>query len=379
LPERAGEAGTERKLNLLIVASSLWIGGAETVMRHLAHAIDRRRFNVTVCYLKERGHVGDELAAAGIDIIGLPGAAPGKVDYLSFRKLLEVIRSRRIDVAHTHTAHGLVDATMCKLFAPGLKVVHTFHFGNYPHTRKRIIWMERVFSRLADKLFAVGEVQRAQILAVHRVPPRRISTIWNGVTAPAGAGEAGFRERVGAANRVLVGTIATFINQKGLPDLLDVAARLRDEGRNVQFVVVGEGRMRAELEAKRRALRLDDRVTFTGWVTNAADVALPVFDVFFQPSIWEAMSVVILEAMAAGKPIVATRVGETPHIIEDGKDGFLVEPRDVGGMSVALGRLIEDAELRRRMGEAARRKVEQRFTVEHMTRAYEQAYLAARQ
>ncbi len=134
-------------MNLLILASSLWIGGAETVIRNLALAVDRRRFNVTVCCLKQRGTVGDELVKAGVEVIELPRSGEG-VDYFTFRKLLTIIRQRQIDVVHTHTAHGLVDATMCKLYARRLKVVHTFHFGNYPHTKPRIIWMERIFSPL---------------------------------------------------------------------------------------------------------------------------------------------------------------------------------------------------------------------------------------
>lgn len=365
----------ERKVNLLIVASSLWIGGAESLIRHLAHAINRARFNVTVCYLKQRGHIGDELVRDGIDIIGISNSPEPQVDYLTFLKLRKVIRAKRIDVVHTHTTHGLVDANMCKLLMPRLHVVHTFHFGNYPHTRPRILWMERVFSRFVDRLISVGEIQRRQIQKVHRIPDRRITTIWNGVPLPSGAGDPSFRSKLGAENRTLIGTIATFIQQKGLSDLLDVARRVLDAGYKARFVVVGGGHLRTELEEKRRRLGLEDDVVFTGWVTNAAELALPTFDIFFQPSLWEAMSVVILEAMAAGKPIVATRVGENTRIIEDGVDGLLVNPKDVHGMARAIGRLIDDASLRVELGRAARAKVERRFTVQQMTRAYEEVYL----
>jgi glycosyltransferase involved in cell wall biosynthesis len=373
LVDPASSVSEGGKVNLLILASSLWIGGAETVIRNLALAVDRRRFNVTVCCLKQRGTVGDELVKAGVEVIELPRSGEG-VDYFTFRKLLTIVRQRQIDVVHTHTAHGLVDATMCKLYARRLKVVHTFHFGNYPHTKPRIIWMERIFSRFADRLFAVGHVQRKQVQAVHYLPERRIGVIWNGVTPPAPA-RAGFRETMKTGPRILIGTIATLILQKGLSDLMAVAARLRELGHtNVQFVVCGEGKLRPELEARRAELGVEDLVALPGWVSDAADVALPTFDIFFQPSLWEAMSVVILEAMAAGKPIVATRVGETPHIIEDGRDGLLADPKDIDGMAGALARLLADADLRRKLGEAAQRKVNERFTVPQMTRAYEQAY-----
>lgn len=367
--------GSEKKINLLIVAASLNIGGAEMVIRHLAHTVDRQRFNVTVCHLKRRGYIGEELYREGIDIVGISNSSQPKVDYLTFLKLRKIIRAKQIDVVHTHTTHGLVDTSLCKLVTPRLRLVHTFHFGNYPHTQPRILWMERMFSRLADRLIAVGDVQRSQVRAVYRLPDHRIRTIWNGVTWLSGSGDSTFRTRMGADNRIVIGTIATLIPQKGLGDLLDVAKALRDAGRKALFVIVGDGKLRGDLEAKRRELGLEDTVVLTGWITNAADVALPTFDIFFQPSLWEAMSVVILEAMAAGKPVVATRVGENGEVIDDGVDGLLVQPKDIAGMAEALGRLIDDPTLRVRLGAAARRKVEQHFTVEHMTRAYEEVYL----
>jgi glycosyltransferase involved in cell wall biosynthesis len=370
---------TDKKLNLLIVARSLWIGGAESVIQHLAETIDRRRFNVSVCYLKERGQIGEALAKSGIDIVGVQDS--DKVDYFVFLKLLKVIRSRRIDIVHTHETFGLFVAALCKiamcltLRRPGFKVIHTFHFGNYPNTRPEILRMERFGSRFANRLLAVGEVQRGQIRSVFRFRDRSIGTLRNGVMMPTHAGDDSFRARVGAERRFLVGTIATLIEQKGLCDLMQVARRIRDNGHDAKFVICGEGHLRPELEALRHELGLDDDVVLPGWVANAAEAALPSFDVFFQPSLWEAMSMVTLEAMAAGKPVVATRVGEAPHVIEDGVDGLLANPGDVDGMTKALVRLMTDADLRRQMGRAARQKVELHFTVAHMTQAYEQVYL----
>jgi glycosyltransferase involved in cell wall biosynthesis len=374
--DRSGDQVAERRVNVLLVASALWIGGAETVVRHLAETLDRRRFNVSVVCLKQRGHIGDLLARNGIDITAFQDEETG-ADYFTFRKLRRLVLDRRIDVVHTHTTHGLVDATICRLLVPGLQVVHTFHFGNYPHTRRRVMAMELVCSRLATRLFAVGEAQRAQLRRVYRFAERSIGTIWNGVALPPLPGDRSLRDRIGAGEQLLVGTIATLIEQKGLRDVMRVARRLRDRGVEARFVIVGEGQLRDELEALRRELGLEDAVQFAGWITSAAEAALPAFDVFFQPSLWEAMSVVTLEAMAAGKPVVVTRVGEASRIIEDGVDGLLVTPADVDGMAAALARLLGDAELRARMGAAARATVERQLTIDHMTRAYERVYLEA--
>lgn len=362
----------ERRINLMIVASHLWIGGAETVIQHLAESIDRRRFNVTVCCLKQRGTVGDELARRGIEIISL--SDDGKTDYFSFRKLLKVLLAGRIDVVHTHTTHALVDSCLCSFIVPRLKIVHTFHFGNYPHTSPRILWMERLGARIADRLVAVGEVQRKQIQAVYGLRDDRIGTVYNGVPIRSSQGDPGFRQTIGTEHSVLIGTIATLIPQKGLTYLLDVAKAIRDSGRKAVFAIVGEGPLRRELEAKRDQLGLQGVVVFTGWVNNAAEMALPTFDIFFQPSLWEAMSMVILEAMACGKPVVATAVGENDFIIEDGVSGLLVQPKAVEEMAAALGRLIDDAALRVRLGQEARQKIERRFTVQHMVRDYETVY-----
>ncbi|MDH4063546.1 MAG: glycosyltransferase, partial [Acidobacteriota bacterium] len=333
-------------VNLLILASGLGLGGAETVIRHLAQAIDPQRFNVTIGCVKTLGVVGRELAAAGSDIVCLTDPNRQGVDYFTAFELRRVVRSRRIQVIHTHTTDALADAVVCKLMTPRLKVVHTFHFGNYPHIGDRILWMERIFSKAADRIVAVGEVQRRQIRSVFGFREDRIGMIWNGVLTDAPTSDVSFRARIGAGSRLIIGTVATLTEQKGLRDLMAVAARLRDHADKLCFVIVGDGPLRSELEALRRDQGLEDMVILAGWVPAAASVALPAFDVFFLPSLWEAMSVAILEAMAAGKPIVATRVGENSEILEDGADGLLVNAKDVAGMASALLRLVDDRAFR---------------------------------
>jgi glycosyltransferase involved in cell wall biosynthesis len=371
----ADSSAAPRKINLLVLASSLWIGGAEVVIAHLARNLDRTRFNVIIGYLKTCGQIGDELKRDGVEVVSVAKVHQDRPNYFTFLDVLRLVRERQIDVIHTHTTHSLVDATLCKLFAPRVKVIHTFHFGNYPNVKPRVKWMEKVFSRGADRLYAVGKTQRDQLRDFYGFRESSIGTLWNGVNAPRFGDPAEFRAKYGIPeDTVLIGVIATLIKQKGLPDLMRVARRVLDSGRKARFIVCGEGIMREELEALRRELKLEDDVMLPGWVEKAAQLALPAFDVLYQPSLWEAMSVVLLEAMAAGKPLVATRVGEAPHFVEDGVDCLLVDPGDIEGQAAAVCRVIDDPALRARMGEVARRKWEQHFTVEHMTRAYEKVY-----
>jgi glycosyltransferase involved in cell wall biosynthesis len=368
-------AGEHRKANVLLLTSALGIGGAETVVRDLAHTLDRDRFDVSVCCLRALGPTGRELATEGIDVSVLPNADPDRADYLSALRLRRLLRGRRIDVVHSHTTDALVDAALCRCLGGAAKVVHTFHFGNYPHTPARTRLLEGVSARFADRLVAVGDGQRARLRRTYRLADRLICAVPNGARPAAPAGDPGFRRRIGAEGKILVGTIAHLCPQKGLDDLLSVARRVRAVRRDVHFVLIGGGDLRAELEARRQELGLEDGMTITGVLEHAASRALPSFDIYFQPSLWEAMSVSILEAMAAGKSIVSTRVGEAPRLIEHGTDGLLYEPRDIEGMASAILTLAQDASLRSAMGKAVARKVAERFTVEHMTRAYERLYL----
>lgn len=365
-----------RKPHVMLVASGLGIGGAEVVIQQLTETIDRSRFHVSVCCLKEQGEIGEAIARTGVEVTTLTDPRRQKVDYLTFVKLLKLIRRTRVDLVHTHTTDGLMDAAVCRVLRPKLKLVHTFHFGNYPHLRPGILRMERIGSRMATRLIAVGETQRQQLRAVYGFRDSRIQTLRNGVAIDTGDGAA-FRARLGAGHAMVIGTIATLIVQKGLPDLMAVARQMVQRRLDVKFVICGEGPLRGELEALRREYGLEDVVTLAGWVQNASSVALPAFDVFFQPSRWEAMSIALLEAMAARRPVVATDVGEAPYIVQNGVNGLLVKPGDIDGMADALSQVVRDPALGRRIGAAAAVTVRDNFQVHHMTRQYEELYREA--
>lgn len=358
----------------MLAIEGLGLGGAEMVVRDLARFVDRDWFDMCICCTKGLGgSIGEELVRQGIDVFVLPGQHDGRVDYLTSLKLRRAIKDRGVDIVHTHATSALLDAGPCRLMMPQLKVVHTFHYGNYPYDSWRHHVLEGLCARAVDKLIAVGWEQRRRIQATYRLADSRMGMIWNGVTVASPMLDASFRTEVGTGDRLLIGTVAKLIEQKGLDDLLSVARRCRDAGHPMQFVIVGEGPLRPLLEQRRRELGLEDTVVIAGWVHNAAAVVLPVFDVFFQPSRWEAMSIAILEAMASGKAIVATRVGDNPHVLEDGVTGLLVDSGDIGSMVDALARL-GDNRLRRTLGDAALKRFEQKFTLEHMIRGYENVY-----
>lgn len=362
------------RIKVMLTIDGLGLGGAEMVVRDLARSLDSDRFDVIICCTKGLGgNIGEELLRDGFDVFVLPGQHDERVDYLTALKLRRAIKERQIDIVHTHATPALLDAAPCRLTMHRLKVLHTFHYGNYPYDSWRHHLLEGLCARAADKLIAVGLEQRRRIMETYKLPESRIDTIWNGVRIIPQTPDGSFRREIGTGNRLLIGTIAKLIEQKGLDDLLSVARHCRDADLPMQFVIVGEGPLRSELEQRRYELDLEDTVVITGWLQNAAARVLPEFDVFFQPSRWEAMSIAILEAMASGKAIVATRVGDNPHVLEDSVSGVLVDSGDIQGMADALIRVC-DGELRTRLGRAAKASFEKKFTLQHMIQGYERVY-----
>ena len=360
--------------NILIVASSLYVGGAERVVANLAKHLDPERFRVIICHLKQKGQIGEELHRQGYKVIGVPRQEESIRRYFSFLGLRKIVRENNIQLLHSHTTYALVDSSLCRMTMRGVKTVHTFHFGNYPNYDRKYMIMETLFSKFSDCLVAVGEEQRGVIRNVYNYSEKRIMAILNGVEDIVAAPDPEWEARIRSEKRTVIGTISTHIEQKGLTYLLDTAQELRTRGLEPLFVVVGDGPLRPGLEEKCKKMGLSENIVFTGWKHSAGSTMMPLFDIFFQPSLWEAMSMVVLEAMAAKKPVVVTDVGDNRHVVAHEKTGFVVPAKDVGQMANALQRLITSRELRDAYGSAGRAKYERSYTVRAMAKQYEDLY-----
>lgn len=357
-----------------MACSTLHIGGAEGVAACLAEHVDRDRFEMTACYLKENGVVGEKMTAAGVRLVPIPGFRPGRQDRLTSLKLMRLIRQQGIQILHTHDVHGLMDATICRRMVPRLRHIHTFHYGNYPERDRSSARAERICWRSADALVAVGHAQAAAICDLYQIPPDRVRIIWNGVDDPSPSPVDELRERILAAPRPVILSVSTLIEQKGIKQLLLAAQILKAHGQEFRLIIAGHGHLREGLEAQAHALGIAERVEFLGWVPNAASRILSACDVFVQSSLWEAMSVVVLEAMAAARPMVVTRVGDNAHVVVDDECGLLAPPGDAEVLARSLARLLNDAAYAAKLGAAARQRYLAHFTVGPMVSAYEALY-----
>lgn len=365
-----------KKYNLLIVVSGIYIGGAEKVAENIFRNIDKDMFNVSIACLKNVGEQGQELVNEGLDIFSVRGSKEYKTDYISFLKLFKVIKERKIDILHSHDLHSFIDSSMCKLLKPSIKLIHTFHYGNYPNISKKYYFLEKLFSHVPDRLVAVGTHQKQSIVKTYKIPENRIISIMNGVDVKP-SNDCGLEiiDKYKKQGKIIIGSISTMIEQKGITYLIDTAKLLKESRDDFVFIVVGAGELKPELEKKVDDLGLNDVVIFAGWVTNAANTMLNSFDIFFQPSLWEAMSMVVLEAMALAKPVVVTDVGENNVVIEDGKNGYVVKTKDIQSMASALDLLVEDGELRKSIGDAAHIRYLNNYTSNKMASNYANEYL----
>lgn len=361
------------KKNILLLIDTLMGGGAELVVTNLCRHIYRDNFNVSVCYLKEKGNRGEQLQKESYDVFGLPGINSHKNKYLSFLRLKKIVKERSIDLIHSHSTDALIESALCRLVYPKVKTIHTFHFGNYPHYNKKYLLMEKIFCRIPNRLVAVGNEQKRAIQATFSAPEARITTVWNGVEPSKQSIDWDLVKSL-PKEKLIIGSLSTCIPQKGLHHLLDIASILKQKRNDFVVLIVGDGHLRKELQAKSIQFGLSDTVFFLGWVPEAPAKILPLFDIFIQSSLWEAMSMVILEAMAAGKPIVATEVGENRHVIKHGESGFLSQPSDTNTMAGYVERLLDNANIRNSMGLKAREAFDHNFTVNLMAKHYEQLY-----
>lgn len=365
-----------KKINLLLLNSVLTGGGAEHVIATLARNINKDQFNIFIAYIQQGGVIKELLEREGFKIISIPDVNTKYMPNNSITRILSILKKHDIQIVHTHDIRSLVDTSLCRLFNRRIKHVHTFHYGNYPRTDKKHYMLEKLFIRFPNQLVAVGEMQNKMIRDSYSIAGYRLNTIWNGVDPINPEVNKEIKASVQRAEKFVVGSISTLIEQKGVEYLLMAIADLRKIRNDFILVIAGGGHLRETLDKRARQLNIEDITIFTGWVDDASESILPIFDVFVQSSLWEAMSMVILEAMASNKAIVATTVGENEKVLLEGETGILVSPKDPHSLANAINRLLENDDLRKSMAASAYTAYCEKFTGKRMAGNYENLFIS---
>lgn len=372
------------RIPVLYVIPRMSIGGAQRHLVQVLQGLDRRRFEPLLCCLAtDRGDAHDllgEVRALDVPVLdaGLRDASNALVRPHTFRQMARIageLRRRRVKIVHSYLFHANWFGTLAGRLAgvPAL-IVSKRSMDLYPRARER--WACKLSNHLAHRVTAVAQAVGEHVHREEGCPRDKIVVIPNGVNTEQ------FREMPAAPPAEVVaaggsgkvfGTIARLVWKRGNEELVEAAALVARDEPSARLLVVGDGPMRPKLEQKVSESGLGETVRFLGAVPRAARL-LPSFDVFVLSSVWEGMSNGLLEAMAAGRPVVATSVGGNTEVVVHGESGLLVPPRDPKAMADAVLRLLREPELARRMGEAASRRVQTEFSIPRMIRRMESLY-----
>jgi glycosyltransferase involved in cell wall biosynthesis len=291
-------------------------------------------------------------------------------------RLARLLKSQRVDVAHSYLFHpNVLTPIAARLARVPAVVASKRSLDRYPSAIPR--YACKLGNALAHRITVNAAAVGRFVLAEEGCRPDKMVLIPNGVSEEAlrvsGDGRQERRELGLPADGPVVGAISRLAWKKGVRYLLDAVPLLLESLPDARVVIVGDGPLRQDLEAQARSLGIEERVTFLGSRRDVLSV-LPAFDVFALPSVIEGMSNALLEAMAAGRPIVATDVGGNSEVVVDGETGLLVPAADPGQMAGAILKLLQAPEMAQEMGAAGRRRVTLQYRVEVMARRIEELY-----
>ena len=356
------------------VVLSLDTGGTERLVVDICTRL-QRRFEMAVCCLDTPGVLARDLADKGIEVVAFHRRS-GFRPSLGYR-IAKVAERVGADIIHCHQYSPFVYGSIAALLRPQLKLVFTEHgrLSDGPPSLKRR-FVNPLLGRLPGSLHSVSRALRESMVA-EGFPRQRIAIIHNGVEPgplPTPADRRSARRKLWIPeDAFVIGTIARLDPVKNLTSLIEAFATVRAQSPRSMLVVVGDGGEREMLESFAHDVGVDSAVRFLGARADARRI-LPAFDVYANSSVSEGVSLTILEAMAAGLPVVATRVGGTSEVIENGATGVLVPARYPARLADALLALSWSGEYRRGLGSAARRSVEVRFALDNMVERYAVVY-----
>jgi L-malate glycosyltransferase len=354
-----------------VAVGDLWAGAEVQLKVLLSKLVRRTELNLSIILFNE-GRLEKEIDALGIPVRVFPESrwGSGKI----FFELVRAFKKSNIRIIHTHKYKDTI------LAAPAAKLC------GIPHVVRTVHGLREPFKGLQDlKMSLYKSMERSvhrycvdSIIGVSSQIERkykaegecsRVTCIRNGIDLDGEFVQTDrwrTRKELGVdSGTCLIGTIGRLTPVKGIPYLLQAARMLLRQGVNVKVLIVGDGSIRPDLMTQARDLGISEHIVFLGHREDT-NLLLQALDIFVLPSLSEGIPMALLEAMAASRAVVASRVGGVPEIVEDGVEGFLVEPTDVNGLTERCLRLIQSPDMAHKMGQTAKARVERDFSAENM-------------
>lgn len=366
-----------RDYEVVHIISGLWVGGAEKALVKLLHHWNTDVFRHAVIAFAE-GELKQDFLKLGIDPIILKQKRWYDLKFLS--RLLMIIKGLKPDIVHCrNTPHVVIYGGIAAKII-GLPFVVSIHghpdFLDGNSFVKKLWYMVQKWS---DKIITVSNSIKDVLIREGRVRPDKITVIHNGIGSidiqcDPPIMKQKIRQELGIDNSdQIIGCVGTLRSVKGHKYLIQAMPLILEKFPHSYLVLVGNGPLRDELEELAEKIGVKKKIIFLGYRTDILEL-MHVFDVFVLPSLSEGLSNVLLEAMITSKPVIATNVGGNPEVIEDGKTGLLVPPKDPQKIAEAVLSLLSDEDKRIRMGEAGLRRVKEKFSISKTVQEYKKVY-----
>lgn len=377
MAQRAG------RLNILHVIDALDCGGAQRLLVNLAQWTPKDAYEMTICVLQTGLELKDQIERRGVPVLCFQRSRPSIFSphrflaYLidSVRDLGRICRERNIDVIHCHLSDAEFLGILTGVLYHIHRIVTTVHYPDILPSRRsldvrgflRQLASRLIYNKWADYVVAVSEDVADQLRSLFAVPPRKLRVVLNGVDVEAFHGcfpTDAHRMALGLEeeDRVLT-CVARLMPPKGHSFLLESVSLLRTSHPKIKLLLVGDGLLRDALLAQCESLYISDRVAFLGNRTDIPEI-LALTDVFVLPSLWEGTSLALLEAMAAGRPILATAIPGNQALLRHEHDAYLVPSGDPNALAQGIARLLDNQDLRKRLAENAYLSAKERFDIQ---------------
>jgi glycosyltransferase involved in cell wall biosynthesis len=369
---------------VLHLITRLPIGGAERMLLGVLRNLDATRFDSIVCCIQDRGELADEVESLGIPVRALGLMQRGGFDQRVIPALRHLIREQKVELLHSHLYHANLYGRLAAWRA-GIPIIASVH-NTYTRRKWHRHMINGLLARFTFRITAGSADVERDIVRYDRVAPEKVARLANCIDldrvmtslSPTAA-----KQRLGFEPvDLVIATVGRMEEQKGHAFLLDAFASLLQtpelEGMPLRLVVVGDGRLKSAMEQRAADLGIATACRFPGSIKDLADVYRAI-DVFVMPSLWEGLSLAMLEAMAAGLPMVATDVGGVRDVLGDNMRGMLVPAADVGALAQAVRGLLLDKEKRGAMADSGSRHVRENFSVSALSRQLAELYDAALQ
>jgi glycosyltransferase involved in cell wall biosynthesis len=356
-------------------------GGAEHLTMQIAERLDPARFESIVCATRftegerEKETVEEAAAAlrgAGVRFLGLNRHTRAHV--WAWWPLVRLLRRERVDVIHAHkfgaNVSGVALGRICRV-----PVVVTHEHGWSFKGKAKMVLDRELIARGSNAFIAVSREDRRRMIELERISPDKAVFVPNGIPSLPPPSGRDLRAELGIGrDDPLITTVGFLRRPKAMDVLIEAAARIAPRYPGLRVLIVGEGADRPVYERLIASLGVGDTVQLLGLRSDVPDL-LHASDVAVLSTDSEGSPLSVMEYMDAGLPVVGTRVGGIPDLIDDGVEGLLVEPRDPDGLGAAIARLLDDPEAARQMGERGRARRRREFDIDVMVRNLEDLYL----